>query len=104
MVEEKVEISEEILNDAEQMEVQVDECECECSEIVEEETAELEKPLTVEQMASFLQVGVGTLKDWTKSKENPCPCLRNGTKFLRFEKEEVMNWLRQRTVEWYSEL
>ena len=61
-----------------------------------------EKLYTVEEMADILRIKVGALKDWTKLKENPCPCLRYGSKYLRFEKSAVRAWLRSRTVEWYA--
>ena len=67
------------------------------SENVETNVMEEEERLyTVEEMAAFLGVKVGALKDWTKLEENPCPCLR----VLRFEKEPVMEWFRGQTKVW----
>lgn len=56
--------------------------------------------LTVEQMAEYLNIKVGTLKDWTKLEENPCPCYRYKSKILRFDKAEVMQWFKEQTKIW----
>lgn len=55
---------------------------------------------TVKEMAAFLNVKVGSLKDWTKLKENPCPCLRYKARVLRFEKDEVLKWFKEQTKTW----
>lgn len=54
----------------------------------------------VEEMAAYLGVRPGALKDWTKLEENPCPCFRKDTRILRFDKAEVRAWFRARTEEW----
>ena len=56
--------------------------------------------LTVEQMAKFLQITEGALKDWTKVEENPCPCYRYKSRILRFDKAEVMQWFKEQTKIW----
>lgn len=62
------------------------------------ETIIEEEPLlTVEQMAKHLSVTVGALKDWTKLKEDPCPCYRYKSRILRFDKAEVMQWFKEQT-------
>lgn len=58
-----------------------------------------DKLYTVEEMAEFLSMGTGTLKDWTKQKDDPCPCFRKGAKFLRFEKSAVLSWLRRQSLD-----
>lgn len=64
-------------------------------------TPELEDRLyTVEEMARFLAVKVGALKDWTKLENDPCPCLRYGARILRFEKEPVLEWFKRQTKVW----
>lgn len=70
------------------------------SENVETNVMEEERLYTVEEMAAFLGVKVGALKDWTKLEENPCPCLRYKSRILRFEKEPVMEWFRGQTKVW----
>lgn len=55
---------------------------------------------TVQEMADYLQVKVGSLKDWTKLEENPCPCYRYKGRVLRFNKEEVLDWFKGQTKVW----
>lgn len=59
-----------------------------------------ERLYTAEEMAAFLGMKVGSLKDWTKLKENPCPCLRFKSRTLRFQKDEVMKWFKAQTKVW----
>lgn len=59
-----------------------------------------ERLLTVDEMAAFLGIKVGALKDWTKLEESPCPCLRYKSRILRFEKEAVLEWFREQTKIW----
>lgn len=61
---------------------------------------EIDRLLTVEEMCEFLHVKIGTLKDWTKLEEDPCPCYRYKARILRFDKNEVLNWFRNRTKSW----
>jgi hypothetical protein len=71
------------------------------SEVVAEVENIIEEGLlTVEQAAKFLNITVGALKDWTKLKENPCPCFRYKTRVLRFDKTEILNWFREQTKVW----
>ena len=59
-----------------------------------------ERLYTVQEMADYLQVKVGSLKDWTKLEENPCPCYRYKGRVLRFNKEEVLTWFKGQTKVW----
>ena len=59
-----------------------------------------ESLMTGTEMADFLNVKVGTLKDWTKLKENPCPCYRFKSRTLRFGKAEVLEWFKNQTSKW----
>jgi predicted site-specific integrase-resolvase len=72
------------------------------SEVSLEETNVLEEDrlYTAKEMADFLGIKIGALKDWTKLEENPCPCLRFQSRVLRFEKEEVLKWFREQTKVW----
>ena len=56
-----------------------------------------ERLLTVKEMAAFLQITTGALKDWTKLEEDPCPCYRFKSRVLRFDKNEVLTWFRNQT-------
>ena len=56
--------------------------------------------LTVDEMAQYLGIKVGALKDWTKLEKDPCPCLRYKSRVLRFEKEPVLEWFRRQTEVW----
>lgn len=68
--------------------------------ILTSEIEEDEHLYTAEEMAAFLNIKVGALKDWTKLEENPCPCLRFKSRTLRFEKEEVLKWFKAQTKVW----
>ena len=59
-----------------------------------------ENLLTAREMADCLGIKVGTLKDWTKLKENPCPCYRYKSRILRFERAEVLGWFKGQTSNW----
>ena len=74
----------------------------ELEQAAETSVATEERLYTVEEMADFLQVKVGALKDWTKLEENPCPCLRYESRILRFEKPKVLEWLRSQTDAWWK--
>lgn len=67
---------------------------------VEVQTSSGDRLLTVDEMCTYLGIKVGTLKDWTKLKENPCPCYRYKGRILRFDKSEVMAWFKERTENW----
>ena len=54
--------------------------------------------LTVKEMAAFLQITTGALKDWTKLEEDPCPCYRFKSRVLRFDKNEVLTWFKNQTA------
>lgn len=68
--------------------------------LTEDEALMEEKLLTVDEMAAYIGVSVGALKDWTKLKEDPCPCLRFKSRVLRFAKGEVVKWFRRQTKIW----
>lgn len=72
----------------------------ECADIQKEITEISDKLLTPEEMSEALNVKVGTLKDWTKLKEDPCPCYRYKSRILRFDRAEVFKWFREQTVKW----
>lgn len=76
-----------------------------CSKDTEENSVankDMEPLYTVDEMAKILKVTTGALKDWTKSKENPCPCFRYKSRILRFERKAVLEWFKERTAEWTS--
>jgi excisionase family DNA binding protein len=51
--------------------------------------------MDVDQLAGYLGVPKGWIYDRTRLLDNPIPHLKVG-KYLRFDLEEVMNWLRNR--------
>ena len=69
------------------------------NKIVTEESAE-DRLWTTQEMAAYLGVKEGTLKDWTKLKQNPCPCYRYKSRMLRFEKAEVKEWFKNQSTKW----
>ena len=52
--------------------------------------------MTPEQLADLLQVAPSTVKTWRQRRQGP-PFVRLSSKEVRYDREAVMAWLRERS-------